>query len=72
MKRVPMFSKVKAKLLAVMAMLSMLFAPLAQAALDTATETELTTAKTDVLAVGALVFSIAIGIVLYKWFKRAL
>lgn len=44
----------------------------ALAALDTAVETELTTAKTDVLALGALVFGIAVGIVLYKWFKRAL
>lgn len=42
------------------------------AALDTGTSTELTTAKTDVLAVGALVFAIAIGIVTFKWFKRAL
>lgn len=67
-----MFSKAKAMLLAFTAVLASMFAPLAQAALDTATSTELTTAKTDVLAVGALVFSIAIGIVLYKWFKRAL
>lgn len=34
--------------------------------------TELTTAKTDVMAVGALVFAIAIGIILFKWFRRAL
>jgi hypothetical protein len=44
----------------------------AHAALDTAVSTELSTAKTDVLAIGALVFGIALGIVLYKWFKRAL
>lgn len=44
----------------------------AHAALDTAVQTELTNAKTDVLAIGALVFGIAVGIVLYKWFKRAL
>lgn len=42
------------------------------AALDTAVATELSTAKADVLAIGALVFAIAVGIVLYKWFKRAL
>lgn len=49
-----------------------LFTSMAHAALDTAVATELASAKTDVLAIGALVFGIAVGIVLYKWFKRAL
>lgn len=44
----------------------------AHAALDTTVTTELATAKTDVLALGALVFAIAVGIVLFKWFRRAL
>ena len=64
--------KLKNALVSVGATAATLGSSLALAALDTATSTELTTAKTDVLAVGALVFSIAIGIVLYKWFKRAL
>jgi hypothetical protein len=29
-------------------------------------------AKTDVMAVGALVFAVAVAIVLFKWFRRAL
>jgi hypothetical protein len=53
---------------AVMASIS----PMAFAAIDSSVTSELATAKTDVLALGALVFAIAIGIVLYKWFKRAL
>lgn len=44
----------------------------ANAALDTAVATELATAKTDILEIGAIVFGIAVAIVLYKWFKRAL
>jgi hypothetical protein len=44
----------------------------AHAALDTAVSTELSNANTDVKAIGALVFGIAVAIVLYKWFKRAL
>jgi hypothetical protein len=44
----------------------------AHAAIDTAVSTELATAKTDVLALGALVFAIFVSIALYKWFKRAL
>ena len=42
------------------------------AAIDAAVSTELAAAKVDALALGALDFGIAIGIVLYKWFKRAL
>lgn len=45
---------------------------LSHAALDAAVTTELTTAKADILAIGALVFAVAVGIVLFKWFKRAL
>lgn len=48
------------------------FAQAAHAALDTAVATELATAKTDILEIGAIVFGIAVAIVLYKWFKRAL
>lgn len=54
------------------AALSASLGSVAHAALDTAVQTELTNAKTDVLAIGALVFAIAVGIVLFKWFKRAL
>ena len=44
----------------------------ANAALDTAVTTEISTAKADVITLGGLVFGIAVAIVLYKWFKRAL
>jgi hypothetical protein len=45
----------------------------ANAAADiTATTAELTDAKTAVLAVGVAVLSIVVGIMLYKWIKRAL
>ncbi|MDO9357827.1 MAG: major capsid protein [Polaromonas sp.] len=44
----------------------------AYAALDTDVATELAAAKTDILEIGAIVFGIAVAIVLYKWFKRAL
>jgi hypothetical protein len=67
-----MFKQMKTAIAATIALLSAMFAPLAQAALDTAVEAELTSAKADVLLIGGLVFSIAVGIVLYKWFKRAL
>lgn len=33
---------------------------------------EIGTAKTSVLAVGAAVFGVAVGIKLYKWIRRAL
>lgn len=55
----------------VFAMLAAVSVP-AFAAIDTATSTELSTAKADVLLIGALVFGIAIAVALYKWFKRAL
>jgi len=42
------------------------------AAVPEAVTTEITGAKTDVMAVGALVFAVAVGIVVFKWFKRAL
>lgn len=44
----------------------------AHAALDAAVSTEIATAKTDIITLGGLVFGIAVAIVLYKWFKRAL
>lgn len=42
------------------------------AAVDAGVITEITTAKTDVMVIGALVFGIAIAVALYKWFRRAL
>lgn len=61
----------KNNLMAVLAMMAMAMTQ-AHAALDTAVATELATAKTDILEIGAIVFGIAVAIVLYKWFKRAL
>lgn len=42
------------------------------AAVPESVSTELTTAKADVMTIGGLVFAIAIGVVLFKWFKRSL
>jgi hypothetical protein len=42
------------------------------AAVPADVQTELSTAKADVLTIGALVFAIAVAIVLFKWFKRSL
>lgn len=44
----------------------------AHAALDSAVVTELGTSKTDILALGAIVFGIAVALKLYKWLKAAL
>lgn len=44
----------------------------AMAEVPAAVTTELGTAKTDVMAVGALVFAVAVGVVIFKWFRRAL
>ncbi|TFY99003.1 major capsid protein [Ramlibacter humi] len=61
-----------------MAMFAALFvfafaSPAAMAAIDTtATVGELNDVKTAVSAVGIAVLSIAVGIMLYKWVKRAL
>lgn len=44
----------------------------ALAAVPTEVTTELTAAKTDVMTIGAAVFAIAVGIVLFKWFRRSL
>lgn len=44
----------------------------AMAAVPEAVSTELGTAKTDVMTVGALVFAVAVGVVIFKWFRRAL
>jgi len=66
-----MLKKVTAPVFAMLAMLVGLMNS-AHAALDTAVATELATAKTDILEIGAIVFGIAVAIVLYKWFKRAL
>jgi len=57
---------------AIVAGASALLGSAAHAALDAGVTTEITTAGTDVRALGVLVFGIAVGIVLYKWFKRAL
>lgn len=55
------------------AVAGVLASPVAMAAIDvTATTTELGDVKTAVLAVGAAVLTIAVGIMLYKWIKRAL
>jgi hypothetical protein len=52
---------------------ALLASPLAHAAIDvSATTAELGDAKTAVLAVGVAVMAIAVGIMLYKWIKRAL
>jgi len=66
-----MLKKLTAPLFAMLAMM-VGFMTSAHAALDTAVATELATAKTDILEIGAIVFGIAVAIVLYKWFKRAL
>lgn len=44
----------------------------ALAEVPTSVTTELTGAKTDVGTIGAAVFAIAVAIVLFKWFRRAL
>jgi len=44
----------------------------ALAAVPSEVTTELTAAKTDVMTIGAAVFAIAVGIVLFKWFRRSL
>jgi hypothetical protein len=44
----------------------------ANAALDTTVTTAIGDAKTDVLALGALVFGIAVAVKAYKWLRRAL
>lgn len=66
-----MFNKIKLMVLSVLAMLFGLMQS-AHAALDTVVSTELATAKTDIITLGGIVFGIAVAIVLYKWFKRAL
>lgn len=66
-----MLSKIKLQLFAAVAMLGAFFAPLAHAALDAAVTTEISNAKADILALGALVFGIVIAIAVYKWFRRA-
>lgn len=59
-------------LMAFIAALFAMFSNVAVAAVDAAVTTELSTAKTDVMTVGAAVFAIAIAIVIFKWFRRAL
>jgi hypothetical protein len=44
----------------------------AYAAVPAAVQTELDTAKVDVMTIGGTVFAIAVGIILFKWFKRSL
>ena len=45
---------------------------IASAALDTAVTTAIDGANDDVVALGALVFGIAVSVKLYKWLRRAL
>lgn len=46
---------------------------MAHAAVDvTAATSEITDSKTGVLAIGLAVFSLAVGVKLYKWLKSAL
>jgi len=59
------FQKVGVAALALVPVLSM-------AALDTSVTTAIGDAKTDVLALGALVFGIAVAVKIYKWLRRAL
>jgi small-conductance mechanosensitive channel len=67
-----MFKNLKLMAAALFAMIAAMSMQVAHAALDTAVATEIATAKTDVITLGGLVFGIAVAIVLYKWFKRAL
>ncbi len=63
----------KMKMLVPALLVSLAAAPsMVMAAVPVAVSTELTEAKADVLVIGGLVFVVAIGIVLFKWFKRAL
>ena len=66
-----MFKKTSAVLATIAAGSLALFNTAAQAALDAAVTTEIATAKTDVLALGALVFGVVIAVAVYKWFRRA-
>lgn len=45
---------------------------LAQAVDTTASVTEISAVKTAVLAIGAAVFTVAVGVKLYKWLRSAL
>lgn len=45
---------------------------LAQAVDTTASVTEISAMKTAVLAIGAAVFTVAVGVKLYKWLRSAL
>lgn len=67
-----MIKQMKLAVLAMFAFLAALAAPMAQAAVDAGVTTALSDAKTDVAIIGLAVFVIAVAIVLYKWFKRAL
>lgn len=44
----------------------------ALAAVPEGVTTELSTAKTDVGTIGVAVFGIAVAIIIFKWFRRAL
>lgn len=56
----------------VVAAVAALAVGVAQAALDTATQTKMTDAETNTALIAAAAFSIALGIVVFKWFRRAL
>jgi Inovirus Coat protein B len=49
-----------------------LFSAGAFATLDAGVTTAMADAKADILALGAIVFGIAVAIMVYKWLKRAL
>jgi hypothetical protein len=56
-----------------LALAGVAFVGAANAAVDvTAATAEITDAKTGVLAIGLAVFSLTVGVKLYKWFKAAL
>ncbi len=67
-----MLKQMKLVMVAFLAALFAMVAPVARAAVDAGVTTALSDAKTDVAVIGLAVFVIAVGIALYKWFKRAL
>ena len=67
-----MLKQTKLAVIAFLAAVFAMVAPMANAAVDAGVTTALTDAKTDVAVIGLAVFVIAVGIALYKWFKRAL
>ena len=66
-----MLAKLKLVTLSVLASLFG-FMGAAHAALPTEVETELASAKADIMTLGAIVFGIFVAIALWKWFRRGL